>query len=156
MWWFCTFSGISMRTGHVIELSLFSSLPHFLSLSLSLPSFVVFSLWADVGPSLLHTQWGFKKAGPEVSAVTHACCLNLCVSSSSASRLLGLEMPVPRCGVPRFLLILLGPVLFAAGWTTAESQGEESVRDILWMEKWMLKWLTTNRIEDERVGTHAI
>lgn len=61
-------------------------------------------------------------------------------------------MLVPRCGVPRFLLILLGPMLFAAGWATAESQGEERagllwppaaaaaiIRNILWVEKWPLK-----------------
>ncbi|XP_056894070.1 alkaline phosphatase, intestinal, tandem duplicate 1 [Takifugu flavidus] len=31
-------------------------------------------------------------------------------------------MLAPCCGVPRFLLVLLGPMLFAAGWAAAESQ----------------------------------
>lgn len=56
------------------------------SLTFSLPSFVALSLWAGVGPSLLHTQWGFKKAGQEVSAATRTLCLCLYVLVS-ASRL---------------------------------------------------------------------
>lgn len=41
-------------------------------------------------------------------------------------------MLTQRSGVPRFLLILLGPMLFATGRAAAESQGEETA-GLLWL-----------------------
>lgn len=66
-------------------------------------------------------------------------------------------------GVPPSLLILLGPMLFAVGQATAESQGEETaeflrpaaaaiIRIVLSVEKRTPNQLTSTQVEDERAG----
>lgn len=132
-----------------------------LSLSPSLSFSLCLLLWLSAYELMwalpYYTPSGALKRQGRRSQQSLACCLNLCVPSSPASRSLGLEMLAPRCGVPRFLLVLLGPMLFAPGRAGAESQGEETagllwpptaavaiIRNILRVEKWTLERLTSN------------